>query len=735
MLRALLCLSIALRVSSEFFGSDQSFLGAFEASNFSRIVSDTYWMTHMRHGSIPSVPGYKVFRNVVDYGARGDGTTDDSLAINRAIEDGNRCGKNCGSTSVKGAIVYFPSGTYLIKSPLNQLYFTQFIGNPVSRPIIRGSADFRGFALIDTNFYIPNGNGDEWYVPQNQFFRQIRNFVLDMTVIPPSRNPTGIHWQVSQSTSLQNIDFLMPTDPKTTAVGIFTENGSGGFMSDLKFTGGAIGMRVGSQQFTVRNIHFESCRTAIAMIWNWGWTWKGLRIVNCRKAIDMGDATSVVVLDSSFTNVPYGIIAKQGTAITIDNLAVSNVPSIVIVNGKNLLSGGHIVSWATGRRYASGKGSNQTGHLVAPSKSGLLDAAGHIFVRSKPQYEFHSSTDFVNVLDHGVGAKGDQTAAINQVLAKSTGKIVFFPAGIYLVSDTIIVPAGSKIVGELWPQIMAFGPRFSDPKHPKAMVEVGHIGSKGSVEISDMLFTVRGQTAGAVLMLWNIQEDKQGSAAMWDSHFRVGGAVGSNLQAADCPKLRSRCMAATILLHLSSKSTGYFENIWAWTADHDMDTLDQRQIDIFTARGILVESKGPTWMHSVASEHSSLYQIELSGASNIYMGHIQTESPYYQPSPKALQPYRPGLYPNDPLFETCKTPTCEVAWGLRIVNSNDIIIYGAGLYSFFQAYRKACVISEHCQDRILEIVNSNRLWLYDLFTKGAQEVVTPRYVFLSNIAD
>lgn len=40
-----------------------------------------------------------------------------------------------------------------------------------------------------------------------------------------------------------------------------------------------------------------------------------------------------------------------------------------------------------------------------------------------------------------------------------------------------------------------------------------------TLEISDMLFTVKGPTVGAILMEWNILADKQGSAGMWDSHF------------------------------------------------------------------------------------------------------------------------------------------------------------------------------------------------------------------------
>jgi hypothetical protein len=50
-----------------------------------------------------------------------------------------------------------------------------------------------------------------------------------------------------------------------------------------------------------------------------------------------------------------------------------------------------------------------------------------------------------------------------------------------------------------------------------------------------MMFTVKGNTAGAVLMDWNVHEESQASAAMWDVIFRVGGAMGSELTLKECP--------------------------------------------------------------------------------------------------------------------------------------------------------------------------------------------------------
>jgi glucan 1,3-beta-glucosidase len=103
-----------------------------------------------------------VFRDVTKYGAKGDGKTDDWLAISYAIMDGSRCGENCNATSSKGAIVYFPPGTYLISKPIIQYYFTVFVGHPKKRAVIKGSKKFEGIALIDTDVYIENGNGANW---------------------------------------------------------------------------------------------------------------------------------------------------------------------------------------------------------------------------------------------------------------------------------------------------------------------------------------------------------------------------------------------------------------------------------------------------------------------------------------------------------------------------------------------------------------------------------------------
>jgi hypothetical protein len=153
--------------------------------------SGGYWYESAEHGiSAFGESDYQVFRNVKDFGAVGDGTTDDTEAIQAAITTGNRCGQDCGSSTTTPAVVYFPSGTYLVSKPLIQYYNTQFVGNPNAIPTLKAASTFAGIAVVDSNVYIPGASGAEWYVPQSNFYRQVRNFIIDISDCP-NTTPDG----------------------------------------------------------------------------------------------------------------------------------------------------------------------------------------------------------------------------------------------------------------------------------------------------------------------------------------------------------------------------------------------------------------------------------------------------------------------------------------------------------------------------------------------------------------
>ncbi|PFH61603.1 hypothetical protein XA68_16864 [Ophiocordyceps unilateralis] len=168
-----------------------------------------WWMSRIEHrGSAPFAEDaeYRVFRNVLDFNATGDGKTDDTEAINKAISFGGRCSAGCPSSTTTPALVYFPPGVYRVSDSIIQDYYTQFVGDAQAPPTIKADKGFRGTFVIDANPYQPGGVL-AWN-PTDNFYRHIRNLIVDLTEVE-GKTIHGIHWPVAQATSIQNVVFNM----------------------------------------------------------------------------------------------------------------------------------------------------------------------------------------------------------------------------------------------------------------------------------------------------------------------------------------------------------------------------------------------------------------------------------------------------------------------------------------------------------------------------------------------
>lgn len=227
---------------------------------------------------------------------------------------------------------------------------------------------------------------------------------------------------------------------------------------------------------------------------------------------------------------------------------------------------------------------NDTGsyNTVVPPTYAEYDVAQVINIKSVPDYP---------VRGDGVG---DDTVGIQAIinLASEEGKVVFFPHGIYLVSDTIIVPPNSRLVGEAWTQISATGSKFSDAKRPTPMVKIGQEGDVGVAQLSDFIFTVAETLPGAVLLQVNMAGSAPGDVGVFNTHFRIGGAFGTKTKT-ECSN-PANCLAARLSLHTTSGASLYLENSWSWTADHDLD--GSNTVYPGTGAGYLIESRGGTWI-------------------------------------------------------------------------------------------------------------------------------------------
>lgn len=154
-----------------------------------------------------------------------------------------------------------------------------------------------------------------------------------------------------------------------------------------------------------------------------------------------------------------------------------------------------------------------TGRPTKPAA--LLGSNGKLFTRSRPQYGDLGAGSFLIATENGCAndGTGDNTAAINSFLQKAAAadQVAYFPAGIYSVSGTVHFPVNSKIVGASWSQIQATGDYFGDMKKPQVVVRVGYDGDVGTMEITDMIFSAKGPTAGAIMVEWNVKESSPGA--------------------------------------------------------------------------------------------------------------------------------------------------------------------------------------------------------------------------------
>ncbi|KAK5993808.1 Glucan 1,3-beta-glucosidase [Cladobotryum mycophilum] len=720
---------------------------------------EPFWMETIKHTGISPFlndSSYAVFRNVKDFGAKGDGVTDDTEAIQKAIDAGGRCFTGCGDSrdppakTLKPALIYFPSGEYKISRTLNIYIYTQLVGNPLKRPVLKADAGFQGLYLID-GFPSPPVSP---FPSTINLYLQIRNFVFDTTAVNVNSKVACLNWPSAQAVTLSFTDIVMARDSLHQGVVFNGSTGGGGgsatFMGDLTFTGGAIGIRMDNQQYAIRGATFKNIKTGIQINHIFTFALQGLVFDNVELGINYTAAPgasvgSLILIDSEAKSTKTVILSQHTKnadgSIIIENLKLNEVGKTVADrSGATILAGathtGKIESFIQGTVYkdqSSGKYVEESGKFSRAQA--LVDHSGAYFTKSRPQYEGFSARCFSSVKDFGAigDGKTDATKALNAALkANANKRITYLPAGNYHVSGTVHVPAGSRIVGEAWSTISAIGEFFEDESNPQVMFKMGEPGTTGVIELTDIAFDVADVLPGAILVENNIAGRQHGDVGLWDTHFRAGGTIGSAVETkcASYPQSHiDQCKAAFLFMHLKSDSSTYMESVWGWSVNRDLDGLsgavNGTSQSIAVGRGLLVEAKRGTWLVGTAFEHFVFYQYQVVGAENVMSLMAQTETVYWQPAPQAPSPWKPNPKYYDPDFSNCDGTSlqCYMGWSLRVVGGRDQTYYGLGFWQFFNGL--AGVPGPYAQDNIVSIEKKPiGLKIYNLGVHLVKNMVT-----------
>lgn len=302
--------------------------------------ASTYWYANIPHTPInPRLPSnYTVFRNILDYGAKGDGKTDDTAAIQKAIDTGSSTGargsEKYGSTG-QPAVVFFPPGTYLVSNTIKNYIGTVWMGDPIDRPSIKASSSFKAGTLI---------NGvDPKYTDLVGFYHEIKNLVFDTTAMATSSKITLVDWGLSQACQLSNSVFLMPkASAGHTAISSVGMN-SPLLLNDLEIRGGGVGWTGGSTQYHFKNIYFKGVTTGIKPTNSVQYMVQGCRFEDVTTGVDMSGGTlgQLTMIDSSGANTQVLVKtdATQSTAvgsIVLENVNVdSTVPAVGLAHPVN----------------------------------------------------------------------------------------------------------------------------------------------------------------------------------------------------------------------------------------------------------------------------------------------------------------------------------------------------------------------------------------------------------------
>lgn len=606
--------------------------------------------------------------NAVVVKAVGDGRTDDTAAIQRAIDA-------AVVDKWRGGVVFLPSGRYLISRTIIMPPAVRLFGVGKTRPVIVLGDNTPGFGEgVATMFtFVGNdqyGNKQPPFPPKtvvpfndklfdansSTFYSAMAN--IDIEVGNGNAGAVAARFHVAQHAFLSHMDFKLGSG----LAGVYL---AGNVMQDVHFHGGRYGILTEKTspawQFTLVDSSFDGQREAAIREHEVDLTMVNVSISDVPVGIDIdeGYSDSLWGKDVRFNNVSKAAVVISAensvfTQIGFENALATNVPTFARFrdSGKTIEGVGkgyRVKEFNYGLTINDPRAMGQIKTNWQAEPMNAMPAAKRA-IRPLP-----STTAWFNVHDSGATGDGktDDTAAIQRAI--DSHKVVYFPQGNYIVNDTLKLKKDTVLVG-LHPAqtqliIPENSPAYAGLGTPKAVVE----SAKGGNAIVSGFGIYTGVTnPRAMGLLW-----KAGVDSLVDD-VKIQGGAGTPRDQRDQP--------------VKGRDDGQYPSIWI--TDGGGGTF----IDIWTPHesahaGFYVSNtKTPGHVYELSTEHHFRNEIVLDGVENWEFLAPQTEEEVRISSDANSLDVRNSrniLFANYHAYRVTRSPKPN-AFAVRLQNSTDI---------------------------------------------------------------
>ncbi|WP_202535119.1 MULTISPECIES: glycosyl hydrolase family 28-related protein [unclassified Streptomyces] len=476
-----------------------------------------------------------------NFETRGDGTGDDTAALQAAVDEAsrrgiaNKLGDILGGArdfphGDGGGVVLVPSGTYRLSAPIQVHDSVRIIGYGPSRPSFVLGPSTPGYSSGAPRelfgFLRRPLGGPVSYANNDTFGTALIN--LNIRIGPGNPDAMGVRFGGAQLCLLQDLDIEVGD-------GLCGIDHNANLVHRVRIAGGQVGLRAWAAsagwQTTLLDCRFTGQSHAAVTMGN------DAKLVVIRAVIaktprafeaapdqpqhlyvqdthlDRVSDVAVTLNDSASLPGSENDLIRLSNQLTLLNCTTTSTPDLLLLTPSRTRTtapapNAHIRELTHGLRVESALTSDESRHegvhLAATAGAGtsrIRSALRSDTPTPPPAKRWVSVTDVAKSLGRTIG-QGEDDLAVFQT-AVDQHDVVFVPIGRYLLTDTLKLRRTTQLIGlhprQTWLLAADGHPNFSDPETPRALVATP---KGGRNTITGIGLDTAQHTPGAVNLMW-----------------------------------------------------------------------------------------------------------------------------------------------------------------------------------------------------------------------------------------